>query len=134
MPRYLAAAALAAAALPCAAPARAQSSFVYSCSNYGFVYSGTSAAIHATCLTGQDQPNDTTMILTGIVNVNGVLTNLHSSVPSNFQLKCGSIEIYAEGPYVTLSALCQNNAKQGRQTSVELDNINNDNGVLVQGH
>ena len=125
-----------AAALACglfAGAAQAQSSFTETCSNYGFVYSGTAAAIHATCLTNGGAPNDTTMKLTGIVNTNGVLTNLNSQVPSSFQTNCGSIEIYSEGPIVTLTAMCQMNNNQFNETSVSLNNINNVNGVLVQG-
>ena len=79
-------------------------------------------------------PNDTTLILTGIVVVDGMLTNLNSGVPSNFQTNCGSINIYAEGPYVMLSAVCAKDNGQPNETSVQLDNISNDNGTLVQGH
>jgi CVNH domain len=133
MSKYSVAVAIALAFIVHAGTASAQNSFTETCSNYGFVYSGNNAAIHATCLTNAGTPNDTTMILTGIVNVNGVLTNLNSGVPSSFQTNCGSIEIYSEGPIVTLSAMCRVNNNQFNDTSVSLNNINNSNGVLVQG-
>ena len=55
------------------------------------------------------------------------------TVSSSFQTNCGSIEIYSEGPIVTLSAMCRVNNNQFNDTSVSLKNINNSNGVLVQG-
>ncbi|HWA89943.1 MAG TPA: hypothetical protein VG889_07900 [Rhizomicrobium sp.] len=131
MLRYLAAAA--AAALLMTGGAQAQSSFTESCSNFGFVYSGNSPAIEAMCLKPDGTPNATTMILTGIMNVKGVLTNLNSGVPSSFQSMCGSIEIFSDGPIVTLSAYCNNGSGGFNETSLQLNNINNQNGVLVQG-
>ena len=134
MLKHSVAGAAALAAWLCAGAALAQSSFTETCSNYGFVYSGINGAIHATCLKPDGTPNDTTMVLTGIVTVKGVLTNLHSSVPSNFQSNCGSIGIFADGPYVTLTATCRVDGNQFLQSSIQLDNINNNDGNLVQGH
>jgi hypothetical protein len=131
MPKCVIAAAAATGLLSGAA--HAQSSFQYSCSNYGFGYSGSSPVLNATCLSGNGTPTSTSLVLTGIVVANGVLQNLNSGVPSNFQTNCGSIDIYAEGPYVTLSATCKTNAGQLNETSVQLDNISNNNGQLVQG-
>jgi len=134
MRKHLVAAAIALAFPLAAGPASAQSSFQYSCSNYGFVYSGAAAALHATCLTGNGTPKDTTLILTGIIVENGALMNANSSQPSTFQKFCGSINIYAEGPYVMLSATCAMSNGQPNETSIQLDNISNNNGNLVQGN
>ena len=134
MLRYSAAFAVALAFSLSAAPASAQSSFTETCSNYGFVYSGNDAAIQATCLTNSQTPHATSLILKGIVVVNGVLTDLHSSsVPSNFQTFCGSIRIISDGPYVTLSAYCPAGNKQFNETSILLNDINNSDGNLVHG-
>ena len=124
---------VAAAALLATGAAQAQSSFQYSCSNYGFAYSGNDPVLQGTCLTSNGAPNATKLVLTGIVANNGVMTNLNSTQPSTFQKFCGSIDIYAEGPYVTLAATCKTNAGQQNETSVQLNNINNNNGVLTQG-
>jgi hypothetical protein len=134
MLKYFAAFAIVLAGSLSAGSASAQSSFTETCSNYGFVYSGDVPALHATCLTTAKKPNATTMVLTGIENVKGTLTNLHSSAPSDFQLSCGSINIISDGPYVTLSAYCAAGNNQFSETSLLLNNINNVNGNLVQGH
>ena len=133
MLRYFVAAAIALACSLSAGPASAQSSFTETCSNYGFVYSGDAPALQATCLTIAKKPNATTMIITGIENVKGTLTNLHTTAPSDFQLSCGSIRITADGPYVTLSAYCAAGNNQFSETSTLLNNINNIDGKLVQG-
>jgi hypothetical protein len=132
MLKYVTAAAAAACLFSSAA--HAQSSFQYSCSNYGFAYSGSNPVLNATCLSGNGTPTSTSLVLTGIVVVNGVLTNLNSGVPSNFQTNCGSINIYAEGPYVMLAATCATNNGQQNETSIQLDNISNNHGQLMQGH
>lgn len=134
MLKHLAAGAAALAVCAYTGTASAQSSFTETCSNFGFVYSGNNAALEAVCLTNGGTPHATTMLLTGIVVTNGVLDNLHSSVPSTFQAFCGSIDIFAEGPIVTLSAYCNNGKGQFNETSLQLDNINNSDGNLVQGH
>jgi CVNH domain-containing protein len=133
MLKYSMAFAIALACSAYAGTAGAQSSFTETCSNYGFFYSSGYAAMRATCLTPEGRPNDTTLVLTGIVNVNGVLTNLNNGTPSTFQTNCGSIKIYNEGPYVTLSAMCRMNNNQFSETSLSLNNINNKDGTLVQG-
>ncbi|MBV9991479.1 MAG: cyanovirin containing protein [Alphaproteobacteria bacterium] len=133
MLKHSVAGAAALAACLCVSGAGAQSSFTETCSNYGFAYSGNQPALEAVCLKKDGTPHATSLILTGIVVVNGVLDNLNSGVPSNFQTMCGSIDIYAEGPIVTLSAYCRMNNNQFTETSTQLNNINNNDGTLVQG-
>ena len=117
-----------------AGSASAQSSFTESCSSFGFAYAGNNATLQAMCLKPDGTPHATSMVLTGIVNVNGVLTDLHSGMPSTFQSQCGSIAIFAEGPIVTLSAYCRTNSNQFSETSIQLNNIDNSDGNLVQSH
>src|SRR5262249_37966927 len=134
MIRYLAAASvLALAGFAAATPAAAQSSYTETCSNVWFVYDGVLPAIEGMCLTPSGRPNQTKLILNGINNVGGKLVNTHTSQPSNFQASCGSITLLYQGPIVTLSAYCRVSGNSFNQTSVSLDNINNNNGILVQG-
>ena len=131
--KYSAACAIAVAGLLTGGAANAQSSFTATCSNYSFFYSGNNAAIRATCLTTKGTPNDTTLTLMGVTLNNGVLTQGSASQASTFQGNCGSIRLFGDGPYVTLSAICRNNQGQFNPTSHQLKNINNSNGNLVQG-
>jgi hypothetical protein len=133
MRKYVPAFAVALTGLLTAGGASAQSSFTQTCSNYGFAYSGVYPVLEATCLKNSGDTKQTSLTLNGIVTVNGVLTDLNSSVPSNFQINCGSIKIAADGPYVTLSAYCINDKRQFNETSILLNNINNIDGDLVQG-
>jgi hypothetical protein len=132
MQKRLIVAAMAAAVLLCAGPASAQSSFVNSCSNYGFTYSGNDAALEAVCLTNKNTPHQTTLKLLGISNQNGMLAYANNGQASSFQTSCGSIDIFAEGPYVTLSASCKSSSGYN-ETSLQLNNINNQDGNLVYG-
>ncbi len=51
---------------------------------------------------------------------------------SSFQQACGSIRLVVDGPFVTLSAYCKANSGAFLATSLLLNNINNNNGNLVQ--
>jgi len=135
MLKYVVPPAAALAAVLSAAPASAQNSFVNTCSNYGFAYSGSSATLHATCLTSTNAPHDTSLTLTGIASIKGVLTDTHDGKPATFQTSCGSIKIFPSGPYVTLSATCKvsSNPDKFIETSIQLDNIGNKDGNLAYG-
>lgn len=133
MLKYVGAVTLIAGFAMSANPASAQSSFTQTCSNYGFTYSGSNAALEAVCLTNKGAPHQTTVVLKGISNQNGVLAYANNGSNSSFQTSCGSIDVFADGPYVTLSATCRNNQGQYGETSLQLNNINNSDGNLVQG-
>jgi CVNH domain len=112
-------------------PALAASSFPYTCSEFRFAYSGANPTLQAVCLKADGSPNATSLTLEGIQNQNGVLSQ--GSGASAFQKSCGSIQILVDGPDVTLAAMCKMTSGNFNSTSLPLNNINNDNGKLVQG-
>ncbi len=111
-------------------PAFATTTFQNTCSNISFVYSGNNAAISAVCLHSNGTPNPTTLVLQGISNQNGILTQ--GSGASTFQQSCGNIQIIITGPNALLSAMCRTSAGGSNATSLPLSNINNNNGTLSQ--
>jgi hypothetical protein len=113
-----------------ATPALAANTFQNSCSEIQFVYSGNSAALQAVCLHANGTPNASKLVLQGISNQNGKLTQ--GSGPSTFQQSCGNIQILVDGPNVTLSAICRMTNGSSTPTSLSLNNIANNNGNLVQ--
>jgi len=114
-----------------AAPALADNSYQNTCSNIAFAYSGNDAAITAACLKADGTPNATKLILQGISNQNGKLTQ--GTGPSTFQKSCGNIQILVgNGPNTSLSALCRTSAGGSNATSLSLNGIGNNNGNLVQ--
>lgn len=112
------------------APAFATTTFQNTCSNISFVYSGNDAAVQAVCLRADGTPNQTKLLLPGISNQNGVLTQ--GSGASTFQKSCGNIQIIITGPNALLSALCRTSSGSSNSTSLSLSNINNNNGNLGQ--
>ncbi len=114
-----------------AAPALADNSYQNTCSNIAFAYSGNDPAITAVCLKADGSPNATKLILQGISNQNGKLTQ--GSGASSFQKSCGNTQILVgNGPSTALSALCRNGAGASQPTSLSLNGIGNNNGNLVQ--
>jgi hypothetical protein len=114
-----------------ATPALAANTYQNTCSNIGFAYSGNDAALTAVCLRSNGTPNATKLILQGISNQNGKLTQ--GTGPSTFQKSCGNIQIITgNSPNTTLSALCRTSAGNSIATSLSLNNIANNNGTLVQ--
>ena len=111
-------------------PAFATTTFQNTCSNIGFVYSGNDAAVQAVCLRADGTPNQTKILLQGISNQNGILTQ--GSGASSFQKSCGNIQIIITGPNALLSAMCRTSAGASNATSLSLSNINNNNGNLSQ--
>ena len=121
----------AAAAVLVAGPALADNTYQNTCSNIAFAYSGNDAAITAVCLRADGTPNATKLILQGISNQNGKLTQ--GSGPSTFQKSCGNILIIiGNSPNTTLSALCRTTSGSSNATSLSLNGIANNNGNLVQ--
>lgn len=113
------------------APASANSTFPYTCSNTSFQWGASGqATIASTCLQANGMPHVTSLELQGISNQNGRLTA--GSGPSTFQQSCGSIKILTDGPVVTLSAYCRASSGSSISTSLSLNNIGNVNGSLVQ--
>jgi len=127
--RYL----VCAAALACfaAMPASAANTFQNTCSEIHFAYSGNNATLQAVCLRANGTPKATSLVLQGISNQNGKLTQ--GSGPSTFQMTCGNILILVDnGPNVSLSAICRMTNGSSIATSLSLNNIANNNGNLVQ--
>ena len=119
------------AALCAASAASANSTFPYSCSNTKFQYSlAGQPVIQSTCLGTDGAHHETGLVLQGITNQNGKLTQ--GTGLSAFQRSCGSIAVMTEGPIVTLIAYCRTNSGSYNSTSLSLNNIVNDNGKLVQ--
>lgn len=106
------------------------SSFQLTCSNVRVVYQGNQPAITATCLTAAGTPNDTSLIINGVSNQNGVLTQ--GGGASSFQQSCGNIRIDSSISGATLAAFCRTAAGAFNNTSLPLQNISNQNGVLRQ--
>ena len=122
---------VATAAVLVAGPALADNTYQNTCSNIAFAYSGNDAAITAVCLRADGTPNATKLILQGISNQNGKLTQ--GTGPSTFQKSCGNIQILVgNGPNSTLSALCRMTNNMSTATSLSLNGIANNNGNLVQ--
>jgi CVNH domain len=113
-----------------ATPALAASSFQLTCSNITFAYSRDEPAIDAMCLRENGTPNQTSLILKGIGNNNGNLTQ--SSGGSTFQQSCGNILIEVDIPGATLVAFCREVNGSFKRTTLPLNNISNNNGLLTQ--
>ena len=74
-------------ALLAASPASANSTFPYTCSNTSFEYSASGQATMAsTCLQANGMPHQTSLVLMGISNQNGHLTQ--GTGASTFQQSC----------------------------------------------
>lgn len=131
MSKYLLAASAAIALAFAAAPASANSTFPYTCSNTSFEWNAAGmATMQSTCLQANGQPHMTSLVLMGISNQNGHLTQ--GSGASTFQQSCGSIQIIINGPVVTLSAYCRMSNGSSNSTSLSINNVGNNNGNLVQ--
>jgi len=104
------------------------SSFQNSCSNFQFSYLGNDAGITATCLRANGEANQTSIVINGISNQNGFLT--HDGAPSSFQQSCGNIGLLSDLRSVTLTANCRASNGEFIETSIEIEGISNQNGVL----
>lgn len=125
------AASIAVAGLSAGVAFAAPSSFQNSCSNINFIYQGADAALGATCLRANGTPNASVILIGGISNQNGALTQ--GSGPSSFQQSCGNIQIQVQGEgQVLLTALCRTTGGTSQPSRIELQNISNENGVLKQ--
>ncbi|MBV8976194.1 MAG: cyanovirin containing protein [Alphaproteobacteria bacterium] len=112
-------------------PAFANSTFPYTCSNTSFEWNASGQpTIQSTCLQANGSPHATSLVLMGISNQNGRLTQ--GTGASTFQQSCGSIKILIDGPIVTLSAYCRSSSGSNQPTSLSLNNIGNMNGNLTQ--
>lgn len=104
------------------------SSFQNTCSNFQFSYLGNDAGITATCLTSNGDANQTSIVIRGISNQNGILTQ--DGAPSSFQKSCGNIGLWSDLRSVTLTANCRAPNGEFIETSIEIDGISNQDGVL----
>jgi hypothetical protein len=115
-----------------ATPACATNTMQDTCSEIRFAYSDNGeATIKAVCLSANGMPHATSVVLQGIANHNGKLTQ--ESGPSSFQKSCGNIEVTIDGQNVTLMARCRATNGSVVPTSLPLDKLNNNNGTLIQG-
>jgi hypothetical protein len=113
-----------------AAPAFAGNcTFQQTCSNIDFAYSGDKPAIEAMCLRANGTPNKTSLILTGISNQNGKLTQ--GGGASSFQESCGNVAISVDSG-AEPTAFCCTISGSSEPTSLPLENISNQNGSLTQ--
>jgi hypothetical protein len=111
-------------------PALAANTYQNTCSNIAVAYSGNNASLQAICLRADGTPNPSSLMLQGISNQNGTLTQ--GSGASTFQQSCGNIQIIVTGPNSLLSAICRTSSGSSNSTSLLLDNISNNNGTLAQ--
>ncbi len=119
----------ASAVVMAASPAAAASGFQNTCSNISFAYDASSAAtLTAMCLRADGSANGSRLVLTGISNQNGKLTQ--GGGASTFQKSCGSIEITTNASGATLTALCRTGSGASVSSSLPLNNIGNNNGNL----
>lgn len=131
MKKYLLSAVVLLAAGFAAAPASANSTFPYTCSNTSFNWNAAAAPqIVSYCLQANGVPHMTALTLQGIGNQNGHLTQ--GTGASTFQQSCGSIMITTNGPIVTLTAYCRTSSGSSNSTSLSINNVGNNNGNLVQ--
>lgn len=111
-------------------PAYALTTFQNSCSNIQFAYAKNQPTIQAVCLKADGATNSTSLVLKGISNNNGILTQ--GTGASSFQKSCGNIQIQVDGPNTTLTAICATSSGQSNSTSLPLRGIDNHNGTLTQ--
>jgi len=113
-----------------AAPAFAASTFQQTCSTIEFKYGAQGqATISATCLRADGSPNATSLAIQGVSNNSGTLTRVGGD--STFQKSCCNITIAAkDANMVDLSPLCRSSSGASNSTSIGLDGIKNNNGVL----
>ncbi|HEX4952797.1 MAG TPA: CVNH domain-containing protein [Thermoanaerobaculia bacterium] len=115
-----------------ASAAHAGSTFQQSCSQIEFVYSSNQPVLQAVCLKADGTTNSTSLVLQGISNQNGTL--VQGTGASSFQKSCGNIQIQVTSPTsVNLTAYCRTSSGSSNATSLPLNNIGNNNGVLTGG-
>lgn len=105
------------------------STFQQTCSNISYAYSGNAPAIQAVCLTAAGTPHSTSLVIQGISNQNGNLTN--SGGASSFQQSCGNIQVGVTTASATLTAFCRTTSGSSNSTSIPLNGISNSNGNLT---
>jgi hypothetical protein len=99
------------------------STYQDSCDNLSI--SGNSLVAY--CRTKSGDFVQSSIVLRGIDNVNGVLTATNFDRPSTYQHSCDNISISRN----VLTAFCETGNGKKNQTTISLSGIGNDNGVLV---
>lgn len=99
------------------------SSYQDSCDNIAI--SGN--VLSADCRKKDGQFVQSSIVLRGIENADGVLMATSSDQPSSYQDSCDDISISGN----TLSAICKTKAGMQNQTTLTLDGIQNTDGVLT---
>lgn len=111
------------------------SSFQYTC--YGSSFASSTSTLSANCQTNIGNYLPASLTLLGISNQNGTLVQ-QGSAASSYQASCSNLSLQilstmVNGSNVNLTGTCKNNAGQMVNTSLALNGISNQNGVLFQG-
>ena len=105
------------------ARAQSASSFQQSCNNIQV----SGSTLSASCRRVDGSFNNTSILIRGIANNNGLLQFTGTGQPSSFQDSCNNISVAGS----TLSASCRRMDGSFNQTSILIPGIANNNGVLV---
>jgi hypothetical protein len=109
-------------------PAMRPSTFQKTCTGIRYTTSKGKPAVTAHCRAIDQRNLTTTLVLAGISNIDGKLTQ--GLGDSSFHLSCENISIGADGDSVTLSAVCRRIDGTKMPTSLPLQAIENKNGRL----
>ena len=112
------------------APAQAApSTFQNSCRNIELHTDSDEVAIHAECRTRNGDYNATAIELLGISNEYGTLRGRGDSA-SSFQNSCRNVQIRFNAQDVDIAAICEDGKGGEKNTSISLQDIENNDGNL----
>lgn len=112
------------------APAQAApSTFQNSCRNIELYTDANEVSIHAECRTRAGRYNATAIELVGISNQYGTLKG-RGEAPSSFQNSCRNIRIRHNERAVDIAATCKDGRGGEKNTSIPLQDIENNDGHL----
>lgn len=107
----------------------APSTFQNSCRNIELYTDANEVSIQAECRTRSGQYNATAIELLGISNENGVLRG-RGNAASSFQKSCRNIRIRHNERAVDIAATCKDAQGNEKNTSIPLQDIENNDGYL----
>ena len=112
----------------------ADSTFHKTCSDLKLNADGS--GFSAVCKKRNGQPNNTSLTLKGVQNLDGKLSIVPGG-PSNYVQSCNTIRLQVPSssmqiPHPRLTAICKKKNGHPSNTQLELDNIENVDGVLTQ--
>lgn len=106
-----------------------RSTFQQTCTNVQFSIINNEPTISADCSRLNSKVKSSTLVLRGIVNMNGRLAQ--DSGPSTFQKACKDMQISVDDTAVALSATCPKKTGQFEKSSLPINGIENINGSLT---